>query len=64
VRGPLFLLAAFFAACGGAPEAPHPLLGSAAPALEVGEWIQAPPEGTRLEDLRGRVVYLEFWASW
>jgi len=34
-----------------------------APEIEVKSWMNNPP-GTSLEDLRGRVVFLEFWATW
>src|SRR5947208_13334 len=38
------------------------LIGQAAPALSVTTWINAGP--VSLEELRGRVVLLEFWATW
>lgn len=38
--------------------------GAPAPEIEVKSWLNAPAEGTNLEDLRGRVVFLEFWATW
>ncbi|MDP6850070.1 MAG: hypothetical protein QGH51_02985 [Planctomycetota bacterium] len=34
-----------------------------APEIEAKSWMNNPP-GTSLEDLRGRVVFLEFWATW
>ena len=38
------------------------LLGEAAPELVVDKWIDQTP--VRLADLRGRVVLLDFWATW
>ncbi len=38
------------------------LIGKPAPEISVVKWIEEPP--TRLADLRGRVVALEFWAAW
>lgn len=38
------------------------LIGKPAPEITVVKWIEEPP--TRLADLRGRVVALEFWAAW
>jgi thiol-disulfide isomerase/thioredoxin len=38
------------------------LLGQAAPEIEVADWVLGRP--TTLAEQRGRVVLLEFWASW
>jgi len=38
------------------------LIGKTAPEIAVAKWIEEPP--TRLAELRGRVVVLEFWAAW
>ncbi len=38
------------------------LIGKPAPEITVAKWIEEPP--TRLAELRGRVVALEFWAAW
>lgn len=38
------------------------LIGKEAPEISVKEWINAGP--VTLADLRGRVVLLEFWATW
>jgi thiol-disulfide isomerase/thioredoxin len=38
------------------------ILGSAAPEISVQTWINN--DATTLRDLRGRVVLLEFWATW
>jgi len=38
------------------------LIGEVAPALSVKTWINGGP--LTLEELRGRVVLLEFWATW
>lgn len=38
------------------------LVGKAAPEIAVEEWIMGEP--ATLADLRGRVVLLEFWATW
>lgn len=37
--------------------------GAWAPEIEVRDWLNN-PVGKSLEDLRGRVVFLEFWATW
>ena len=37
--------------------------GQNAPEISVDQWFNDPP-GTSLADLRGRVVFLEFWATW
>jgi thiol-disulfide isomerase/thioredoxin len=38
------------------------LIGELAPALSVKTWINAGP--VTIEELRGRVILLEFWATW
>lgn len=38
------------------------LIGHAAPEISVKEWMNGPP--VALADLRGRVVLLDFWATW
>lgn len=38
------------------------LIGTEAPEISVKDWIQGEP--ATLESLRGRVVLLEFWATW
>ena len=38
------------------------IIGAEAPEISVKEWING--EATALRDLRGRVVLLEFWATW
>ncbi|MBT7012913.1 MAG: hypothetical protein HN961_08385 [Planctomycetes bacterium] len=37
-------------------------LGQTAPELRVGSWVR-PPVASSLAELRGRVVFLEFWSS-
>jgi len=37
-------------------------VGQTAPELRVGSWVR-PPIASSLADLRGRVVFLEFWSS-
>jgi len=37
--------------------------GAKAPALEAKDWFNQ-PAGLDVEDLRGRVVFVEFWATW
>ena len=36
--------------------------GGWAPEIQVKEWLNK-PVGKSLEDLRGRVIFLEFWAT-
>jgi thiol-disulfide isomerase/thioredoxin len=38
-------------------------VGSYAPEIEAKEWFNSPP-GTSLTELRGKVVFVEFWATW
>ena len=40
-----------------------PLLNQVAPQLMVAEWMNTPNPITA-KDLRGKVVLLEFWATW
>jgi len=42
---------------------PMPQVGQAAPELSAKEWINLKSPGT-LGDLRGKVVLVEFWATW
>jgi len=39
-----------------------PLEGKPAPALAVTNWLNGP--GTTLADLKGKIVVLDFWATW
>ena len=38
-------------------------VGSMAPEIDAKEWFNPPP-ATTLADLRGKVVFVEFWATW
>ena len=38
------------------------LQGEAAPEIKIAKWVEQPP--LKLADLRGRVVLLDFWATW
>lgn len=49
------------AAASAAPAQLKP--GIAAPEISARQWFNEPP-GTSLAALRGRVVYIEFWATW
>jgi hypothetical protein len=37
--------------------------GAKAPALQAKDWFNQ-PEGIDFEDLQGRVIFVEFWATW
>ncbi len=43
-------------------EPPGPKVGDPAPEIQAGYWVNSPP--LRLEALRGRIVIVEFWATW
>ena len=43
--------------------APGQIPGQNAPEISADQWFNDPP-GTSLADLRGRVIFLEFWATW
>ncbi len=62
MKTPLLLFPLLLSAL--APTAPAQLeAGTWAPEIEARDWLNKPP-GTSLADLRGRVVFLEFWATW
>lgn len=49
--------------CGGnSAEAQLPV-GATAPEIEAKDWFNE-PAGTSLASLRGKVVFIEFWATW
>jgi len=58
------LLSALLLAASASPAAAQLGPGAAAPEIEAKDWWNAPEAGTTLEELRGRVVFLEFWATW
>jgi hypothetical protein len=37
--------------------------GQEAPSFEVDKWFN-PAEGSTIDDLRGKAILLEFWATW
>lgn len=39
-------------------------VGSKAPEVEAKDWFNPSEAGTSLAELRGRVVFVEFWATW
>lgn len=39
------------------------LNGQEAPSFEVEKWFN-PTDGSTIEDLRGKAILLEFWATW
>ncbi|MFK5955044.1 MAG: hypothetical protein QM477_01210 [Planctomycetota bacterium] len=48
----------------GASEASAQLpVGAKAPEIEAKAWFNG-PAGESLSDLRGRVVFIEMWATW
>lgn len=62
MRTSLFLVPLLASAV--APALPAQLKpGVPAPEIEARSWFNDPP-GTSLAALRGRVVLLEFWATW
>jgi hypothetical protein len=57
--GALAVLAAALMALAGGAAAQALRLGTAAPAIDGGPWVNGGP--LTLGDLRGRVVLVEFW---
>ena len=43
---------------------PADMVGKDAPALHVGDWRNTNDKGLVLNDLKGKVVVLDFWAYW
>lgn len=54
----------FFAVFNGSLEAKADLTGLKPPALILRKVFNVAGEKLSLEDLRGRVILLEFWATW
>jgi thiol-disulfide isomerase/thioredoxin len=48
----------------GAREAKDPLEGKAPPAFYVKEWMNTNGKELRWEDLKGKVVVIDFWGVW
>ncbi len=65
IKTSFFLIVLFFGLSIRAAEQEGPMVGDKPPLLEATELLQAPP-GAKLnaESLRGKVVVLEFWATW
>lgn len=59
-----FLLSALLLAASAGDASAQLGPGASAPEIDAKEWWNAPDAGTTLEALRGRVVFLEFWATW
>jgi hypothetical protein len=51
---------------GASPALAAPSLGSKAPPLVAGEWVNLPQGLSRFSpaDLRGKTLMVEFWATW
>lgn len=49
--------------CGATSATAQLPVGAQAPEIEAKDWFND-PVGTSLKDLRGRVVFIEFWATW
>lgn len=50
--------------CFGVSEAQAQLpVGTPAPSFEVKDWFNNPP-GESLEELEGKVIFIELWATW
>ncbi len=61
----LILLARLIGASQAVASAPpYPLVGHAAPGFSIALWNGAAGQNLRLSDLKGKVVVLNFWASW
>ena len=60
----LLLATGMVAALTTAPADAQIGVGAMAPEIEAKQWYNAPEAGTSLAELRGRVVFVEFWATW
>jgi len=56
------LVAGLLAAALAVPAAADVSVGQPAPAISATDWLNTPP--LRLADLRGKIVVVEFWATW
>ena len=43
---------------------PQPPIGSDAPAIEASAWFNHEGPAPSLENLKGKAILLEFWATW
>lgn len=59
----MLFLSLVLALCGAQSAAAQLPVGAVAPEIEGKDWFND-PAGTSLAELRGRVVFLEFWATW
>ncbi len=58
ILAPILCVAAFTGSAAAQAGA-----GALAPEIDAKDWFNSPP-GTTLADLRGKVVFVEFWATW
>lgn len=62
---PLYVLCLVLILCFTPLHATNPIADSTAPNFTITSWIQAPAgTTTHLEGLRGKIVILDFWATW
>lgn len=60
----LVVASSFSLSTGRDPLGPEKLVGKAAPALKVTQWLNTGGKALSLDKLKGKVVVIDFWAFW